>query len=275
MNWTAEDLKARIADNNKHIRYAAGSPNAEELKVYASAVPSPCDKAIVLGMTPELRNLIAPLVEHFYAIDINQQSIDMYKDWLVQEFQTKETIINADWLSLNEKITEPVDCILGDGICGNLQDIQAHAVFLKKMHKMLKPEGKLIFRHAMMLEKQQREHHRAEYILEQYRAGQIDANELGSSLRLMAFTDTCFNEQNYILDNQKVFDTIDEMHTQGFIKEDEKQAVYRFLFKGKNCLLPKQQWEMLLAQEGFSFQAVFCTGKTWYEYYPVYICSKL
>ena len=68
--WTKEIVKARVMNGEKHVRYAAGSPNQKEIDQYAQYLPKHCEIGVVMGMTPELRNMAATHCDLLLSIDM-------------------------------------------------------------------------------------------------------------------------------------------------------------------------------------------------------------
>ena len=71
MSWTEEIVQSRVMDGQKQLRYSAGSPNKEEVELYAKYLPHNCEVGVVMGMTPELRNMAAEHCDLLISIDIS------------------------------------------------------------------------------------------------------------------------------------------------------------------------------------------------------------
>ena len=139
--WDDISLTTRIKDKDSRQRFEAGCPNKKEIDAYAAALPKDCSKqtAVVLGMTPELRLLAAKLFQKVLTIDYNSKAIETYTGWLPSQYCQKETIINGDWLDLRKILPCPVYAIMGDGIFGNLQNVEQHRILLSNIALSLLP----------------------------------------------------------------------------------------------------------------------------------------
>ncbi len=82
--WDAATLRARIADSAHRRRWAAGSPNELEITAYAAAIPAdhPWNRAVVFGMTPELRQMAVATFDEVISVDRSSDAQVLYGDWV-------------------------------------------------------------------------------------------------------------------------------------------------------------------------------------------------
>lgn len=95
-------------------------------------------KALVLGATPELRDVLFELGYQVYCIDIN---LDMFlaMDELMDKKNPGEVLIKANWLK-NPLAGAFFDVILGDAVLPNIPWDQRKN-FLIEIKRLLKPKG--------------------------------------------------------------------------------------------------------------------------------------
>lgn len=275
--WTKKTFLSRINDPDRRERYPAGCPNSCEIELYKLALSETgnCDTAVILGMTPELRNLAATCFGSIISIDESVEAIELYRDWLSHDHQQQENIIQASWFDLDQHVTKPVDAVLGDGVFGNLPDLTCHQELLSIIVRRLHDNGRFITRKALIPKQFNPANHDFETLLQRFRCGEIDDAEFGFGMRLVGHYSSCYNSSSYILDNAKVFANCEAAHKAGLLKKEEIGAINRYYFLGKNCILPQEVWESILSQEGFDFRIHQCKGKAWYEYYIIYECFKV
>ncbi len=273
--WDSVSLTARIEDKNARQRYEAGCPNRVEVEAYAKALPQNClqQTAIVLGMTPELRLLAVKFFQKIITVDYSLQAIQIYTDWLPPLYRWKETIINGNWLELKEHLSGPVSVIMGDGIFGNLQNIEQHNILLSNIASSLLPGGTFITRMAVIPEGFEPDEHTAERLIDRFRRGEISESEFGFDMRLLGHYKCCYDKNTFILDNAKLFKECENFLHCGKISQGELSLIRRYYFPGNNCIIPQGLWEKLLREQNFEFKIQHCTGRSWYEYYKVYKCS--
>ena len=242
-DWDDQALTARIKQRGE--RYAAGSPDKNEVQIYRAllqrALPRPEQNGgvLILGMTPELRHITASMECQTVCVDINLRSIELYKDWLTDEQRRNETIIHGDWLKLPSLVKTRVAAILGDGIFGNLLTIADHRLLLDNLVQCLVPGGALILR-AILIPRYYSVHdYDARRLLYAYRAGAINEEEFGFGMRMWGCYDAAYDPSTMLLDNKRVFDTYKHWLEMGEISKAEYALIHRYYFGGRN-LIPKQ-----------------------------------
>ncbi len=273
--WTKEIVKARVMNDKKHVRYAAGSPNQKEIDQYAQYLPKHCKVGVVMGMTPELRNMAATHCDLLLSIDMSQASIEAYRNWLKPELKKKEKIIYGDWSELERLLPEKPGFIIGDGVFGNIIPLQNYSKLLTLIHSMLSNGGSFVTRQCLMPEGTVFDPiwHK-EILLKKFRKKIIDEAEFGLTMRLQGYTDIAYDVKNSLLDNKKVFEIIKSDKRSSLISTEEYGIIHRYYFEGINSLPTKEKWEKLLSEAGFLFQCKKLVGKNWYDWYPIYHCQK-
>lgn len=121
-----------------------GRPSNDDIENYRLLIKKydASGTALVLGATPELRNLLHELGFRITSLDINPHSFQ-YLDKLVPESKKEEKRI-GDWCSIPLP-DESFDVILGDVPVANVpSDLQAS--FYRNMSRMLRPSGVFIHR---------------------------------------------------------------------------------------------------------------------------------
>jgi len=275
--WEQDSLRARIADPVACKRHQAASPDEEEIAAYADALPSVDEcrdgTAIVLGMTPELREMAARRFKAVVAVDRSRAAIELYRDWLAAELRAKEKIFSADWMHLrfiDFRGLPPVRAVLGDGIIANLPDIEAHGRFLDLLALRF-PEAIMVFRKALAVFDFPDDSTALAKLREDFRLGRIGADAFGLGVRLQAFLHSFYDVDRAILDNRSIFRECARLaeKTDG-LTQAEWAAIRPFRFDGPNCLVRREVWEGLLVERGFEFSARTISGKPWSRYYPIY-----
>jgi hypothetical protein len=275
--WDKKSLTARIKDSACRQRFEAGCPNEVEIEAYAAALPRDCsgDTAVILGMTPELRLLAAKSFAKVLTIDYSRQAIETYTDWLAAPYRQKEIVINGNWLDFPNYLPGQVRVIMGDGIFGNLLDVEQHRILLANIAGSLLPDGYFITRMAVIPDDFNPDEYTALKIIDRFRKGRINETEFGFDTRMLGHYKCCYDQRTFILDNGKLFRECDDFLRAGTISPEELSFIRRYYFAGKNCIIPECLWQELLRQHNFSFTIQGRSGRSWYEYYKIYKCIKL
>ena len=281
--WDNESLRARIADPYRRIRYEAGSPNSHEIECYGYCLSKGfrlgAKKAdgwhiVVLGMTPELRQMAHKMSCAVTCVDVSEEAIKLYCDWICEEDRIKENIVQADWIRLPDVLNKPADAIIGDGVFGNMTSLEDYTRVLRALRESLGRDGFLVLRTIMVPSNFTANKHAAQQLLKRFRAGELTEAEFGFGMRIFGSCSDAYNVQTFLLDNKEVFLRYEDWFKKGILSESEYAAIRRYYYAGPNLIPPQTVWETMLLEEGFTFQQYTLKGKMWYEYYPIYYCFK-
>ncbi len=281
--WNFEALNSRIKDKNKHLRYEAGSPNKQEIECYGRYINKGFQhqrviqkmEVVVLGMTPELRQLAQRMGCQIICVDNNEEAIMLYKDWNLPEYCSNERILKADWMNLTKVLDTPVAAILGDGIFGNILSIRKYREMLRVLKESIQNKGFLVLRTIMIPRNFNISEYEAKSLMESFRDGKLTEADFGFGMRIFGSYDFAYEPQSFLLDNKMVFERYKDWTNRGLLSEKEYSLIQRYYFGGLNLIPPQDIWETMLAEEGFAFQSRPIVGRKWYEYYPIYYCFKI
>lgn len=278
-DWDMSALSARIADHGARLRYEAGSPNPAETERYG-AVLQTClqdlphkPHVVVLGMTPELRQLAQTLGCRVSCVDNAAASIELYRDWIAAD--ANEHIVETDWMGMRSRLDSSADMILGDGVFGNVASLEAAQNLLEVLHQSLTETGSLILRTVVIPHDFALHEQRAEGLLERFRAGLIDDAEFGFGMRKFGNFAEAYDPQTQRLDNKISFERYQRWRDEGVLSQAEHAFIRRYYFGGYNFMPTQRCWEALLGVAGFDHERHVLQGKAWYEYYPIYHCRKI
>ena len=279
-DWNKEVYRSRINNAGQFLRFEAASPNTEEIEQYRDYALSIARdnsrqlRALVLGMTPELRCMAAEAGFELISADNNPDAIATYQGWLQEPARSQEKIIRSDWAALCEQISGGVDVILGDGVFGNIPGLESHRELLQELISLLNPGGGIVLRQALIPRGFPVDDHESMMLLDKYRAGQLSDGEFGLAMRLWGMSRLAYNPDTCLLDNKIVYDHYDSLRQSGIITPAELEVIRRYYFAGKNMILTQDCWEEMLVSAGLNFEVQPLTGRDWYSYYPVYGCRQ-
>jgi hypothetical protein len=279
-DWGEKVYRSRIKNAGQFQRFEAASPDAEEIgqyRDYSLAITRDNShsrpRALVLGMTPELRCMAAEAGFELISADRNPDAIAIYQNWLQEPARSQEKIIRCDWTVLGGQISGGIDVVLGDGVFGNILSLEGHHDLLKELISLMNPGGRIILRQALRPRCFPVEDYEAMVLLERYRSGQLSDAEFGLAMRLWGMSRLAYNPDTCLLDNKIVYDHYEYLRQSRVITPAELEVIRRYYFGGNNMILPQDSWEETLGSAGLDFEVQPLTGKDWYTYYPVYCCS--
>lgn len=276
--WNSQTYQARVKSFTERTLHEAGSPNRQEIEAYRiflkRGLPQQKESSVlVLGMTPSLRNLALEAGCRIMSIDRNLDAISFFKDWILPEYSSRETIVNCDWKEILHILNAPVNTILGDGVFGNILSLEEHRNILQKLKASLNKDGVMIFRKILVPPCLSIEDKQAEKIIDRFRMGLLTEAEFGFDMRIFGSYVEAYDLQKYTLNNKIVFDRYHNWLKEGKILQRELEIVNRYYFGGLNLIPPQEIWEKFLRDAGLKFEIKTLKGKSWYEYYPIYVCS--
>ena len=100
-------------------------------------------KALVLGVTPEIRETLTELDYEITCIDINKEMI-LAMDSVLKVKSPNEVVINEDWLE-NSLMDNTFDVVIGDCVLSNVEWKERDKL-LSEIKRVLKPNGIFITR---------------------------------------------------------------------------------------------------------------------------------
>ena len=136
-----------FANRWKKYYQCPGKPTPGAVKTYKKFILATIKglrkkpKGLVLGATPELRDLLNRLNFEVTIIDISMEMILAMTE-LMKTKNAEEIIVKGDWLT-NPLAANYYDIVIGDLVLNNVPK-EKQSQFIKKIYKLLKPHGSFI-----------------------------------------------------------------------------------------------------------------------------------
>lgn len=111
---------------------------AEKYKEWLKEIKREGMKALVLGVTPEIREALAELGYETTCIDINKEMI-LAMDSVLRVKNPNEVVINEDWLE-NSLQSNTFDVVIGDCVLSNVRWEERDKLLLE-VKRLLSPKG--------------------------------------------------------------------------------------------------------------------------------------
>ncbi|MBW2415705.1 MAG: hypothetical protein JRG76_14460 [Deltaproteobacteria bacterium] len=274
--WRAVDFSARVSAPRQ--RYPAGSPTGREIEAYRSELDaslrrSGVDRALVFGMTPELRNLVLESGASLVSVDRCEAAVTAYADWVPTG--ASERIVRAEWTSVDAQDLGVFGAVLGDGVFPNLLSVGLQRDLLRRVQGLLAPGARAIFRQPLLPEDEALQTMSLEKLVGACRRHEMGRSAFGLTARLWGFASKPGVLEDGLLDNALVFELVDKGFARGEIREAEYRAIQCFSYLGKNLFLSEAEWRSLAGSVGFSCRRRELSGELWYQYFPFCVLESL
>ncbi|MFH1769925.1 MAG: class I SAM-dependent methyltransferase [archaeon] len=211
-------------------------------------------KILILGSTPEYRNLCGELGLPVTLIDFNKTSYEVLKG-LVDNVP-EETLVEDNWISV--KLKEKFDIILGDNVV-NVMPLPDMKAFIENLSKLLAENGLLFTRNYIRYEG---EEYTPEKAIEEYRREGKDWPFQAGTLRNFSLAGYNFDTQMVML--RDIWKGITRIHDKGLITDEEfKEYVNLSLDREGGFCIPLKEESEKWHEEFFKEDDVFYATEPW------------
>lgn len=212
--------------------------------------------ALVLGATPELRDIILSYGHTLTTVDHDQLALEDKTKQMHYAHHPNEEVITDDWLSVHfPKGT--FDVVLGDGVLTTLNQ-NDQRVLLDRIYTWLKPTGHMLLREGAVLH--QRPRYAPTVHIHEYRTGQYSLFDLFFGLRLYNENFTAIDVATRRTYLKNFEEKIDEYYNQGVLSKQERDQLSTIGSELEHTLLRKEDLEGLLKQLFFPQDVIHDIG---------------
>lgn len=271
------DIKKVASSRAK--REGSSAPIKEELDIYKKylklAIKGKNPRVLVLGATPELRDMAIGLGCETLAIDISFNVIESMYETMKFRDDDKNLMMRCDWLKMVQFLPEHCfDAVLADASLNNIP-VKLHPELLKNINKLLKPDGYFITRNFIYLPEKPQENF--SYFQKQY--NQKKTTWLMFWFALGYYTKwkkKIYNEKTKEWSVKKMFDLFNPALEKGEIKL-RKEDVWKIRNIEKHggkiihITFFKKEFENML-KKYFAIKAIVEAPRwTYTEFMPIYV----
>lgn len=137
----------------RHIK-PPSRPCLDQIKIWEKILKEKIEevknpKVLILGVTPELRDLVNRYSLKSIVCDVNPRMVEAMNK-LIKYKNSKEKITIRNWLEMDFK-KESFDLILGDACLNQISSQEKIKKLLRKLKDFLKPNGYLLIREVVRL----------------------------------------------------------------------------------------------------------------------------
>ncbi len=192
-------------------------------------------KVLILGATPETRDLVKKYGLDLTIIDQNREMIE--KMTSIMKEKGRENIVIGNWLSMPFK-ENTFDLVLGDGVSNNISYGETNA-FFKEINRVLKKDGIMLLREAALNDTIK---YSTEEIIRGYRK---DNNYPRMWLKFYLFSDCSFRDQkeNYF-DMGKTYENIE--NKKELFRTDEFEKIMSWRGNIKHTIIEEKELSKMI-----------------------------
>jgi SAM-dependent methyltransferase len=263
-------------------RAASSAPRAYELKNYKFYLARSLKNkknpfVLVLGATPELRDLAIKLGAFCVAADVSANNLEKLTGVMKFKNSDKNLFIKSDWLKLREIFKPRIfDAVLADASLNNFP-AEKHEQIFKDVNSLLKPGGRFLAKNLVYLPEKAKDG--LAEIQKKYDAGEIDWLWLIVHLGLYGDCYQLYDRRNKALFFGKLLKEFFSLESAGKFKikkEDLLRLKNVWLHAGKIIhIVFKDEDFRRMAERYFIIEGrAAAKNKDWTEYAPVWSFLK-
>lgn len=189
-------------------------------------------RGLVLGSTPELRDLLLKLGFESYAVDHNPHMLKAMSQLMKCQNSPSDFQINKNWLAMDFKESF-FDVVLGDASFNQLTDVQDIHKLLSILKRILKPGGILLIREIVMLSLEPTS--KWQETIERYKKGIIKRS--GITIELRANSDLKPKGNPQLVDTYKIYLKLEREYQKGNIPDALFDWLKGFYGRGSKLIL--------------------------------------
>jgi ubiquinone/menaquinone biosynthesis C-methylase UbiE len=200
------------------------APIKSEQKIYEKYIKKvpKNSNALVLGATPEPRDLALKNGLKTYAVDISRDMLKKYTALMKYENHPNNIQKTGNWLDMKFK-KGYFNIIMGDASFNNLATRKQNARLLGKLKSMLAPNGFLVLRQFF---KPQLRPIPIKRLVKLYRSRKISFSDFFGELRLVFPMNKIYNKKTFQFKADEAFYWIDRKYKEGLLNKQERESIF-------------------------------------------------
>lgn len=235
--------KQRGQKLNRIPPFAPSQKEQEFYKKYCEQVAKSDNlpkRALILGATPELRDIAVNAGLESFAVDISEEMMEKFSALMERQDDVLDKKIIKNWLEIDFP-SEYFGVIMGDASLNNLATTEDNEKIVEICGNILARNGYFVMRQVFYTEDYKGYTDPAAAISD-YRANKISWEDFFMELRVNSFKDEAYSSKNFQYDAGKVFDLIEGIYRDGLITESEYERINTFRNNLINSFYPKYEF---------------------------------
>ena len=269
-----------VAKERQRNRCPPFTPTSEEMKVYEESLvrlksesilksqsilkfestyskfkttPLP-QRVLILGVTPELRDLVLSHDIECYSVDISESMEACFSAIMKHKNHPKDHVQIGDWREMD--FPEGFfGAVFADASLSNLATQEDDEKVVSLVNKFLAKGGYFLSREFTY--PSEFKPFTKQELTCQYRNNSITNADLFIEIRFWIYKDALWDKNKFTYDAKACFDMIDKDFKQGVYSKEEHDYMKKFRNNIINCIYPKEKFILMVCSKGFSFEKEF------------------
>lgn len=262
----------RLTERSKRLPFLA--PMGSEQRIYEKYIKK-CQNnsnALVLGATPEPRDLAIKNNLKCYAVDISKPMLDKFTLLMKYKKNKNNIIKNGDWLNMRYK-KGFFSIAMGDGSLNNLATRRENENLFKILEKQVAPKGYLLLRQVI---KNTLKPIHPKKVVKLFRKKKIGFPDFFGEFRVVLPINTkIYNKKTFQLKADDVFDLIELGYKKQILNKDERDLLFAYKNDITNTFYPENEFLKLAQKHGFKLVEIFADNRYRFtNYLRMYVFRK-
>jgi len=219
-------------------------------------------KILILGATPELRDLVAGDQTVVAVADVNKTMIKAMT--LLRKKKSREKLIVGRWQNL--PIKEKYDLIIGDAPL-NMLDNKDIPDTLNRIARVLKPNGYFLHRTLLFNPKKKI---KASQAINDWTKGKINIGDF--RWQIEAYSEyRSYNPKTKIDSKRRLLDNIKQLFDKDLLSQKQYVMFNRYDDDVKMTILQKQEWQKLFKKDFKIVKTIIPQGRLYCRDMPIHV----
>ncbi|MBS3121761.1 class I SAM-dependent methyltransferase [Candidatus Woesearchaeota archaeon] len=207
--------------------------------------------ALILGATPELRDLVLDSGFNCYSVELNKDVAEKLSEIMNNKGHPRDKVIIGDWLEMDKKkkFFDFFDIVLGDGSFINLATKEDNEKLARILSKVIVKGGYFVTRQVVWTDKFKPM--QKNKLIEAFRKKEICWQDLFIELRFWTYKKECLNNKTYQYDAKKNFELINTDFKKGLLNKEEYELLTTFRNNIINTIYPEKEFISLIEKNNF------------------------
>lgn len=245
------DFSDKRVYDSRSKRRPPTAPILEEQEVYKKyagfASKSKIKKALILGVTPELRDIAIENNLESYAVDLSRNVADLYSSLMKNKNHPNDKVIIQNWLDMDFPDSS-FGIVMADASFCNLPNIKSNEFLMKKLNKLLCSGGYVVLRNIFYPTQKQMP---LKELVRLFRDKKIDPADFFMTLRVVSYIKKVFDPKTCQYNAKKNFEIIEEDYKKGIFNKEEFDFIMGYKNNIINTFIPEKKFIKIFTDNGF------------------------